>query len=369
MKDHKTILVAWLFFSTVNGIMFPILPIYIYNLSESYIYVGLINALPALMLMFMSFIWGTLSDKIGKRKEIIFFSCFVGSVMYFSFGILNSELLIVIRTIQFVFLAGAYLVPALLTEYFPEEKGKALGNFQSFGALGWVIGGLSAGYLYNSGYIFVASGILTLIFAFLMTTIEEIPKNVFKEFYFFKFGNFKVLTYLALATIILMTSSNIVFGLFSVYMKGFGVSEINIGRVSALTGICVVLTTTLAGIICDKFGSEKIFILTNFSYIWIWIALGITQNMIIFAIIYAIPVYSFFFTSANSMAADATSIEERGRGIGLLNSSISLGMFAGPLIGGFLAQLFNIPFAFIFAGFLCIFSTILALYLGSFYER
>jgi len=91
--------------------------------------------------------------------------------------------------------------------------------------------------------------------------------------------------------------------------------------------------------------------------------------MIIFTIIYAIPAYSFFFTSANSMAADATSIEERGRGIGLLNSSISLGMFAGPLIGGFLAQLFDISFAFKFAGFLCIFSTILALYLRSFYKR
>ncbi|MCK4247659.1 MAG: MFS transporter [Methanomicrobia archaeon] len=360
---------AWLFFLTVNGIMFPILPIYIHLLSESYIYVGLINALPALMFMVMSFIWGVISDKIGKRKEIIFFSCSIGALMYFSFDFLNAESLIVMRTVQSVFLAGAYLVPALLTEYFPEEKGKALGNFQRFGALGWLIGGLGAGYLYNSGYIFVVSGLLTLIFAFLMMTIEEIPKSAFKEFYFFKFGNFKVLTYLSLATIVLITSAGIVSGLFSVYMKGFGVSEINIGRVSALTGLCVALTISLAGKICDTFGSEKIFVFTSFSYMWIWIALSLTNNMVIFAIIYAIPAYSFFFTSTNSMAANATSMEERGRGIGLVNSSMWLGNFAGPLIGGFLAQLFNIPLAFKFAGFLCIFSTILALYLRRVYKR
>ncbi len=363
------ILVAWLFFSVVNGVLFPMIPVYILDLSGSYLYVGMINAFPALMLVFMSFIWGAFSDKIGKRKEIIFFSCFVGALMYFVFDALNAELLIVFRTIQSVFLASAYLVPALLTEYFPEEKGKALGNFQGIGASGWLIGGLIAGYLYNYGYMFILCGVFTIIFSFLILKIEEIPKNVFEEFYFFKFGNIKILTYLSFATIILVTSSGIVSGLFSVYMKSYGVSEVNLGRVSGLTGLCVALTTSLAGRICDRFGSENIFVLTNFSYIWIWIALSLTQNMLIFTIIYAIPAYSFFFTSTNSMAAEVTSLEERGRGIGLLNSSISFGNFAGPLIGGFLAQLFNIPFAFIFAGILCIFSTFLAFYLKSIYKN
>jgi MFS family permease len=360
---------AWLIYLSVNGIMFPLLPVYMYRLSGSYISVGLITALPSLMFMMMSFVWGVISDKIGERKKIVSLSCLVGAVMYFSFDFLDADLLLVVRTVQSVFLASAYLVPALLTEYFPEEKGKALGEFQSFGALGWLIGGLSAGYLYNSGYFFAAGGILTLVFIVLMLPVKELPKGSMKEFHFFKFGEIKVLTFLSLTTIVLITASGIVGGLFSVHMQGFGVSEINIGRVSALTGLSVTLTISLAGRLCDSIGSKKILVLANFSYIWVWLALSLTENMIIFAIIYAMPVYSFFFTSATSIAANVTSIEERGRGIGLVNASMWSGNFLGPLIGGFFAQIANIPFAFGIAGGLCIFSTLLALVLYARYEE
>lgn len=369
MNPHRLISVAWLFFSMANGITFPILPIYIHELSGSYIAVGLITALPAFMFMAMSFGWGALSDKIGERKKIIIISNLVGAVVYFSFDFLTADLLLLMRTVQSVFLASAYLIPALITEYFPEERGKALGDFQSFGALGWVIGGLSAGYLYTSGYIFIVCGCVGLVFTLLMVPLKEIRKKTLKKFYFFKFGNIKVLLYLSLAIIVLMTSAGIISGLFSVYMKGFGVSEVNIGRVSALTGLSVALTISLAGRICDRVGSERVFALTCFSYIWIWIALALTENMLLFGMIYAIPAYSFFFVSTTSIAAEATSVEERGRGIGLVNSSMWLGNFLGPLLGGFLAQGFDISSAFKFAGGVCVISTAIAVYLWSIYER
>ena len=49
-----------------------------------------------------------------------------------------------------------------------------------------------------------------------------------------------------------------------------------------------------------------------------------------------------------AFVADITTVEERGKGMGLLGASMSLGFMIGPAIGGFLSKI-SLEFPFYFA--------------------
>lgn len=63
-----------------------------------------------------------------------------------------------------------------------------------------------------------------------------------------------------------------------------------------------------------------------------------------------------------AFVADITTFEERGRGMGLLGASMSLGFMIGPGIGGFLSK-FGLQFPFFFAAGAALSAAVLSLYI------
>ncbi|MCK5547525.1 MAG: MFS transporter, partial [Thermoplasmata archaeon] len=190
-RDYALIIVSAFVFFWVNSMLYPVIPIYIKHMSGDDFLVGLSFALPLFVTIPMSFLWGTLSDYIGKRKPVLIFSGLIGASLFFVFPYLDVIGLIVARTVQMFFFSSQILTFALVTEYFPKEKGKTIGDLNLFGGAGATLGGLMVGFIVSSTFLFQGSqelvtffsicGFLALISMVFLFVIREVKKKPVKE--------------------------------------------------------------------------------------------------------------------------------------------------------------------------------------------
>lgn len=135
------------------------------------------------------------------------------------------------------------------------------------------------------------------------------------------------------------------------YLEIFGVGGQVLGFLIADFALAQFLLSPVAGDLSDRYG-RKIFIINGL------IIYGIAQ--IIFGLASEVWVLfigrflsgvgaAFIMPTIMAYVADITTVEERGKGMGLIGAAISLGFMIGPGVGGFLANV-NLHFPFYFAG-------------------
>ena len=159
------------------------------------------------------------------------------------------------------------------------------------------------------------------------------------------------LTILMLNMFITMGGVGIIIPVLPTYLKIFGAGGEVYGSLIAVFAFAQFLFSPLAGSLSDRYG-RKLFIIGGL------IIYGISQ--IIFGLASEIWILylgrflsgfgaAFIMTTVMAYVADITTIEERGKGMGLIGAAISLGFMIGPGLGGFLATV-NIHFPFFLAG-------------------
>ncbi|PYF06475.1 MFS transporter [Ureibacillus chungkukjangi] len=159
------------------------------------------------------------------------------------------------------------------------------------------------------------------------------------------------LSILMLNMFITMGGVGIVIPVLPTYLQIFGVGGEVYGTLIAIFAFAQFLFSPLAGGLSDRYG-RKLFIIGGL------IVYGISQ--IIFGLATDVWVLylgrflsgfgaAFIMTTVMAYVADITTIEERGKGMGLIGAAISLGFMIGPGLGGFLATV-NIHFPFFLAG-------------------
>jgi MFS family permease len=353
MDNYIKILLASLVLSITQGMLFAFLPIYAFETSGKFVYAGYILSLPAVIMVIMNFGWGSISDRLGNRRSIIIVSNIVASLLYFLFVYVDINWLIMLRCIQTVFYSSYILIPAIITEYFPESKGRALGKYNVATGIGWTIGGIFSGHAVKIGFPFFFSviGIISLIFCFIFYFVEDIPreKDMRKFTEFFIFGQSKKILLLCVYAFILMAGGSCVSSIFNVHLRNIGVSREVIGYVTSLTSLTFLLVADLVGRACDRFGRKPLLVITTVLYMAMWLGIGVIENTAAKIILWILPVYALFITASTSAASDLTTSKERGRGIGALSSSIGFGNFAGGIIGGNLADIFGVTSTFLSA--------------------
>jgi len=72
-------------------------------------------------------------------------------------------------------------------------------------------------------------------------------------------------------------------------------------------------------------------------------------NTVVVTILWTLPIYPLIQASAAALMSDYTSIADRGKGLGILESAISLGGGLGPLIGGVIADATQLQSVILFA--------------------
>lgn len=365
MDNYRKILLSSLTLSITQGMLFPMLPIYAYEVGGKFAHAGYIFSLPSIILVAMTFGWGSVSDRLGKRRSVIVLSNVVASLLYFLFVHVGITWLIVLRCVQTFFYSSYILIPAIITEYFPSSKGRALGKYNVATGIGWAIGGVISGHAARIGFdiFFALIGVLSLLFCILFFFVEDIPREkdmrTFKEF--LVFGEYKKILLLCVYVFALMTGGSMLSSIFNVYLSNLGVSKEYIGYITSLTALTFLLVADAVGKACDKFGRKPLLMVTPVLYVGMWLGIGLIQNLLVKIVLWILPFYALFIIGSTSAVSDLTPEKERGRGIGILNSSIGFGNFVGGIAGGNLADFIGPKNTFIAASFFAVASLFISL--------
>lgn len=135
------------------------------------------------------------------------------------------------------------------------------------------------------------------------------------------------------------------------YLRLFGVGGQALGFLIAGFALAQFLFSPVAGELSDRHGRKLFIVFGLFIYGLSQIFFGLaTEVWMLFAARF-ISGFGAAFIMAPTMAfvADITTLEDRGKGMGLLGAAMSLGFTIGPGIGGFLANV-NLHFPFYVAG-------------------
>ncbi|MFJ8066536.1 MFS transporter [Psychrobacillus sp. NPDC096426] len=145
------------------------------------------------------------------------------------------------------------------------------------------------------------------------------------------------------------------------YLETFGVAGQALGFIIASFALGQFVFSPLAGDLSDTFGRKKLIIvgLLVFSASQFWFGMATHEWMLYAARFISGIGGAFLIPATMAFVADITTFEERGRGMGLLGASMSLGFMIGPAIGGFLAKV-SLTFPFYMASIAAILSAVIS---------
>jgi len=363
------------------GLIIPLLPSFSVNelhLSESMI--GLIAGIFSLMQFLFTPIWGSLSDRYG-RKPILVMSLF-GSVasylllaLVFSGLILSTTLLIIARAFAGVFAANISAAQAVISDITsPEERTKGIGMISAAFALGFVFGPAIGGVLsqqYGYGFPVYVSACLALIasllclFVFKETLSREIqlrnrenrkstnPLNVRLIIGILK--DKTIGKYIIIFFVVVFAFSNI-FGtiqLFAERKDGLNLNQAEIGYLFSFMGIVGAFVQLFFLKIVKRIaGEQNTLILGNFLAIFGLGLIGFSPDIyFLLAFIFLLGVGNGMSNTVSvSLLSQNVNREQQGTVLGINQSLSSFARFLGPVWGGFVYQHFGYKFPFITGG-------------------
>ena len=149
---------------------------------------------------------------------------------------------------------------------------------------------------------------------------------------------------------IAMSGIGLIIPIMPAYLDTFGAAGQVLGLLIAMFAFAQFLFSPISGDLSDKFGRKYLIIIGL-------VIFGLSQLMFGLATELWVLFLARFFSGLGSaflvppmmaFVADITTVEERGKGMGLLGASMSLGFMIGPAIGGFLAEV-SLQFPFYIA--------------------
>ena len=134
------------------------------------------------------------------------------------------------------------------------------------------------------------------------------------------------------------------------YLGTFGVAGQALGFLIAMFSFSQFIFSPIAGDLSDKHGRKKLIIIGLIIFGLSQLAFGMSTElwMLYVARFFSGLGSAFLVPPMMAFVADITTYEQRGRGMGLLGASMSLGFMIGPAIGGFLSKV-SLQFPFYIA--------------------
>lgn len=405
-KKYRRTLLTILFTIFVDllgfGILIPIIPLLVadpqsqffilkpeYTLSQSYIIFGFLSAMWSLMVFLVAPIFGQLSDKVGRKKILIF--ALIGtalSYLLFAIGIITKNLPLLFFSRAFDGITGSSIAvaqAAIADVTDPKNRAKNFGIIGAAFGLGFIMGPYLGGKLSDplvshwfnatTPFFFAAAlsflNVLFIIF-FFQETLRE--KNCDSKLIFTKaFSNIFKAWHLGPIRNILLTNFLLQGGFaffttfFAVFLiRRFSFNQSDIGNFFSYIGFWgIIAQVVVLRIIIKKFDERKIL---QFSLIAV--------SFLLFAQLWPNKTWQLllitpFFSVANglcqstipSLVSRSATNNVQGEILGINSSVQNLAMAVPPMISGYIAAAFA-PEAAIFVSSIVIFVAWVVFVLG-----
>jgi MFS transporter, DHA1 family, multidrug resistance protein len=335
------------------GMIQPIIPFLITQLGASGSDLGILASMYAAMQLVCAPVWGTLSDRIG-RKPVLLIGVLGYAISMFIFGLATQFwMLFVARTFSGV-LSSAVMPTSMayLSDNLPEnERSGAMGKLGAAVGLGVVLGPLIAGFLAINSLslpFFVGSGLAVLAMLLIYVLLPEShlaqsQTTATEAENFWKWNTLKqvllgpagVLMLLIFIIAFAMTNFQGIIGLYVVYKYDFNTRQV--GAIWMVLGaVMIVGQGALSGPLTKRFGEVRVIrsalLIGSVGFLTLLLAQGFVPILAATA----------FFLLAVALISPALTAyistfggENQGAMMGMNTAFASLGRVVGPLWAGF----------------------------------
>ncbi len=345
------------------GMVIPVFPFLIDKLGASGSTLGILVATAALTEFLFGPIWGSLSDRVG-RKPILMIGVFGFALAMFLFGIANQVwMLIVFRALSGILSSATISTTMAYIGDSTSEKsrGGGMGILGAVGGAGAVIGpgigGLLAGGSLSTP--FFVSALLALLSLLLVALLlpeslsakaraapgQKIKLVRFDELWRALTGPIGLLLLIAFLATFGTSHFESIFGLYMLKKLDYGPEQVG-GILTLVGAIALIGRGLLTGYVTEHWGEPTvikaslivgavgfILLLLANSYATVLLTTGIFTCSI-----------TFLRPSIHSLTSKRTTAGQ-GASMGLSNSFVSLGRVAGPIVAGLLFDLnSNFPY-------------------------
>ena len=321
--------------------------------------VGLVVVVPAIGTMIASNFWGGLSDVSGRLKPLILvgiagYAVALAGVPLFIKG---SSVLLFVGAASLLYGCLAPLLKAYATIHRPDRPQHALAWVLMAQSTGWLVGSLEGGRLMEEGIgdglktaLWVAAALIAAHFFLTLLMLREQPRppavprarvgwfaGVMQDLVAL-YENPRLLRLCAVA-FFLYAGNYVVWGFFSIYfVEHLGASMRMLRYTLAASAVFGIVMYVFVGPLVKRFGARVVLTVGMAGYAAMYVAMGAMQSPLATAIIFALPLYGLTNVSANTLAAEYSSVAQRGGGLGVLSGTIALSTIAGLMVGGALAD-------------------------------
>ncbi len=329
-------------------IVLPVLSIYALNMPDSnHTMVGIIIGGYAITQMLFQVPFGTISDKIGRKKTII-----IGLVI-FAIGSLiaglatNVYMLLIGRLLQGAGAIGSVITATISDVVKEEERGKAMaimgGSIGMAFAISMVAGPTIAAHFGGVPTLFFLVTFLALFSIFIL--IKYVPNPpVIKHTYLEndKFNLFENRDLMKMNITNMLVKGFMTFAFMIipiVLVKTYGWEKSELYKIYLPSMIVGILAMGPAAMIAEKKGKYKLILLLGVLFLSIsYLLIGMSHTSMLFSA--GVIVFFIGFNMQEpilqSLASKYAKVHQRGRVLGIFNSFGYFGTFIGGFVGGVL---------------------------------
>lgn len=368
---------ALIFTDTVlYGAIVPLIPHYMKTLNLTTSAMGLIFSAYAFGLLILSIPSGLLAEKYGYKNVFLIGMATLGISSYF-FGLVQSPFaLFFCRLIQGAAGAASWTAGlALVATIYPKQQGEKIGLLMAVVGMGTIFGPPIGGLFYRFfGYRFMFLVLsllcLALFLGICFVSFKGINKSPALKLNLNMFSPLKDTRVFWLSLVVVMLAS--IFGMLEILIPNhldikFSTDALQIGFFFGYLGIIHAITAAYAGRLSDKYGYEGFVFAGLLANALCLPFLALAPKIYIFLIVFTFVGVASGSASTPSQPLMYKIISRRqgsdsgGAGYiyGFYNTIYSLGMFLGPLLGGFLNRNFSLFLSLLVFSCLFIFSATL----------
>jgi DHA1 family multidrug resistance protein-like MFS transporter len=335
------------------GVVIPIIPFYMESLGAGGTELGLLVASYAVMRLIFAPIWGSLSDRLG-RKPIMMIGILGYGLTMVLFGFATELWMLFAARILSGILSSATSPTTMAyigDSTSEQDRGSGMGILGAAVGLGTIFGPALGGLLASDSLstpFFIAGGMSFL--ALLLTWLwlpESLPKDArqpstkripLPEIRLWWQALSSPIGILLILAFLLTCGLMIFYGIFGLYaLDKFGFGPEQVGVIFMVVGLVSAITQGgLTGLVTRKWGETPIIKIGMLGSAISLFLVSLATNY--WSLLITIGLFVFttaLLTPAISALTSKRAETQQGMAMGLSNSFMSLGRIAGPLLAGF----------------------------------